>query len=183
LSLIFKLVISGGGIGVWFWGISVWFVVVKNKYLSPFLSPHSDCTLLATILSLGVTKLIQYNHWQSKVKIYPKNQTFLANVNFKVTTFLIPNSQSVLWPPSVRGLFYFNQQENSAMKSESAYSISWELVTSAIRRRKYLGDKALEEMTDDDFSSLKTEIESVMDHHIDDLLEMSFEAYELINGL
>ena len=68
------------------------------------------------------------------------------------------------------------------LKTESAYSISWELVASAIRRRKYLGDKALEEMTDDDFSSLKTEIESVMDHHIDDLLEMSFEAYELING-
>jgi hypothetical protein len=69
------------------------------------------------------------------------------------------------------------------MKAEAAYSISWELVASAIRRRKYLGDKALEEMTDDDFSSLKTEIESVMEHHIDDLLEMSFEAYELINGL
>jgi len=69
------------------------------------------------------------------------------------------------------------------LKTESAYSISWELVASAIRRRKYLGDKALEEMTDADFSSLKTEIESVMDHHIDDLLEMSFEAYELINDL
>jgi hypothetical protein len=68
------------------------------------------------------------------------------------------------------------------MKSDPAYSISWELVASAIRRRKYLGDKSLEEMTDDDFSSLKTEIESVMDHHIDDLLEMSFEAYELSNG-
>ena len=37
------------------------------------------------------------------------------------------------------------------MKAESAYSISWELVTSAIRRRKYLGDKALEEMTDDEY--------------------------------
>jgi hypothetical protein len=69
------------------------------------------------------------------------------------------------------------------MKSESAYSISWELVASAIRRRKYLGDKVLEEMTDDDFSILKNEIESVMDHHIDDLLEMSFEAFELINNL
>jgi len=69
------------------------------------------------------------------------------------------------------------------MKSASAYSISWELVASAIRRRKYLGDKALEEMTEDDFSSLKTEIESVMDHHIDDLLEMSFEAYEQIYDL
>jgi len=69
------------------------------------------------------------------------------------------------------------------LKSELAYSISWELVASAIRRRKYLGDKALEEMTDDDFSSLKSEIESVMEHHIDDLLEMSFEAYELINDL
>ena len=68
------------------------------------------------------------------------------------------------------------------LKTESAYSISWGLVASAIRRRKYLGDKALEEMTDEDFSSLKTEIESVMDHHIDDLLELSFEAYELING-
>ena len=66
------------------------------------------------------------------------------------------------------------------LKTEPAYEISWELVASAIRRRKYLGDKALEEMTDDDFSSLKTEIESVMDHHIDDLLEMSFEAYEQI---
>ena len=65
-------------------------------------------------------------------------------------------------------------------QSESAYEISWGLVASAIRRRKYLGDKALEEMTDEDFSSLKTEIESVMDHHIDDLLEMSFEAYEQI---
>ena len=55
------------------------------------------------------------------------------------------------------------------MKSESAYEISWELVASAIRRRKYLGDEALEEMTDDDFTALKSEIESVMDHHIDDL--------------
>ena len=69
------------------------------------------------------------------------------------------------------------------LKSEIAYSISWELVASAIRRRKYLGDKALEEMTDDDFTSLKTEIESVMEHHVDDLLEMSFEAYELSNDL
>ena len=67
--------------------------------------------------------------------------------------------------------------------SESAYSIPWELVTSAIRKRKYLGDKALEEMTDDDFSILKSEIESIMDHHVDDLLEMSFEAYELSNDL
>ena len=69
------------------------------------------------------------------------------------------------------------------MKSEAAYTISWELVASAIRRRKYLGDKALEEMTDDDFSILKCEIESIMAHHVDDLLEMSFEAYELSNGL
>ena len=69
------------------------------------------------------------------------------------------------------------------LKSESAYSISWELVASAIRRRKYLGDKALEEMTDDDFAKLRSEIESTMDHHIDDLLEMSFEAYELSNDL
>ena len=69
------------------------------------------------------------------------------------------------------------------IQSKAAYEISWELVASAIRRRKYLGDKSLEEMTDDDFSSLKTEIESIMDSHIDDLLEMSFEAYELINGL
>lgn len=68
------------------------------------------------------------------------------------------------------------------LKSGSAYSISWELFASAIRRRKYLGDKALEEMIDDDFSILKNEIESVMDHHIDDILEMSFEAYETING-
>ena len=68
------------------------------------------------------------------------------------------------------------------LKSESAYSISWELVASAIRRRKYLGDKALEEMTDDDFTALKSEIHCVMEHHIDGLLEMSFEAYELING-
>ena len=68
-------------------------------------------------------------------------------------------------------------------QSESAYSISWELVASAIRRRKFLGDKALGEMTDDDFSILKCEIESVMDHHVDDLLEMSFEAYELIDSL
>ena len=66
-------------------------------------------------------------------------------------------------------------------QSDPAYSISWELVASAIRRRKYLGDKALEEMTDDDFSILKCEIESVMDHHIDDLLEMIFETYELSN--
>ena len=36
-------------------------------------------------------------------------------------------------------------------QSESAYSISWELVASAIRRRKYLGTKALEEMTDDKY--------------------------------
>ena len=68
-------------------------------------------------------------------------------------------------------------------QSESAYEISWALVASAIRRRKYLGSKALEEMTDDDFSILKSEIESVMDHHIDDLLEMSFEAYEQIYDL
>ena len=69
------------------------------------------------------------------------------------------------------------------LKSESAYEISWEFVASAIRRRKYLGDKALEEMTDDDFAKLRSEIESVMDHHIDDLLEMSFEAYEQIYDL
>ena len=69
------------------------------------------------------------------------------------------------------------------LKSESAYTISWALVASAIRRRKYLGDKALEEMTDDDFAILKSEIESVMDHQIDDLLEMSFEAYELVRNL
>ena len=68
------------------------------------------------------------------------------------------------------------------LKSESAYEISWEFVASAIQRRKYLGDKSLEEMTDDDFSILKSEIESVMDHHVDDLLEMSFEAFELINN-
>ena len=67
------------------------------------------------------------------------------------------------------------------MRSEAAYTISWELVASAIRRRKYLGSKALEEMTDDDFSILKNEIESVMDHHVDDLLEMIFETYELSN--
>jgi hypothetical protein len=83
------------------------------------------------------------------------------------------------------GVFLFQQQENTTMnlKSDPAYEISWEFVTSAIRRRKYLGDKALEEMTDDDFSLLKSEIASVMDHHIDGLLEMSFESYELINGL
>jgi hypothetical protein len=67
------------------------------------------------------------------------------------------------------------------LKSESAYSISWELVASAIRRRKYLGDKALEEMTDDDFAKLRSEIHCVMDSHIDDLLEMIFETYELSN--
>ena len=33
------------------------------------------------------------------------------------------------------------------LKTEAAYSISWELVASAIRRRKYLGDKALEEIS------------------------------------
>ena len=69
------------------------------------------------------------------------------------------------------------------LKSESAYEISWEFVASAIQRRKYLGDKALEEMTDDDFAKLRSEIESIMAHHVDDLLEMSFEAYELSNDL
>ena len=68
-------------------------------------------------------------------------------------------------------------------QSESAYEISWQEVASAIRRRKYLGDKALEEMTGDDFSQLKNEIHCVMDCHIDELLEMSFEAYEIINNL
>jgi hypothetical protein len=68
-----------------------------------------------------------------------------------------------------------------SLKSKAAYEISWELVASAIRRRKYLGDKALEEMTEDDFKKLKSEIHCVMDSHIDDLLEMIFETYELSN--
>ena len=67
--------------------------------------------------------------------------------------------------------------------SGAAYEISWQIVASAIKRRKYIGKKAFEEMNKEDFEQLKSEIHCVMEHHLDDLLEMSFEAYEIVHNL
>ena len=63
-----------------------------------------------------------------------------------------------------------------------AYELSWDTVRSAIRRRKYLGDKTLEELSDHDYLQLRESLQSILDHHVDDLIEMSFEEYEITNS-
>ena len=68
-------------------------------------------------------------------------------------------------------------------QSEVAYVVSWETFISAIKRRKYLGEKTVDELTEEDIEILRTEIEAILDEFIEGLLEMSFEAYELVQNL
>jgi len=63
-----------------------------------------------------------------------------------------------------------------------AYELSWDTVRSAIRRRKYLGDKTLEELSDHEYLQLREAIMSNLDHLIDDILEQIFEDYEAVNS-
>jgi hypothetical protein len=49
--------------------------------------------------------------------------------------------------------------------------------------RKHLGKKTIDELSVEDFEQLRIEIAAVMDHHLDDLLEMSFESIDIVLNL
>ena len=66
---------------------------------------------------------------------------------------------------------------------EAAYIVSWQMVISAIKRRKYLGDKTADQLSDEDYQQIRELLHSILDHHVDDLIEMSFEEYEVIRNL
>ena len=67
--------------------------------------------------------------------------------------------------------------------SKAAYEISWHTVISAIKRRKHLGEKTVDDLSVEDFEQLRIEIAAVMDFHVDDLLEMSFESIDIVLNL
>ena len=66
---------------------------------------------------------------------------------------------------------------------EPAYVISWHTILSAIRRRKYLGKKTADELSDEDYREIKESLQAILDHHVGDLIEMSFEEYEVSRNL
>jgi len=69
------------------------------------------------------------------------------------------------------------------LKSESAYSISWDTILSVIKRRKYLGEKPAEELSVEDLQALRETLIDTLDQHIDDLIEMSIDEYEITLNL
>ena len=75
------------------------------------------------------------------------------------------------------------KNQGSINPSEIAFSITMQTVISAIERRKHLGKKTIDELSVEDFEQLRIEIAVVMDHHLDDLLEMSFESIDIVLNL
>ena len=63
--------------------------------------------------------------------------------------------------------------------SEAAYEVSWETILSVIKRRKYLGEKPAEELSVEDLQALREMLTNTLDQHIDDLIEMSIDEYEI----
>jgi hypothetical protein len=60
-----------------------------------------------------------------------------------------------------------------------AYAISWDTILSVIKRRKYLGEKPVEELSVEDLQALKPLLIETLDEHIDGLIEETIDIYEL----
>lgn len=75
------------------------------------------------------------------------------------------------------------KNQGSINPSEIVFSITMQTVISAIERRKHLVKKTIDELSVEDFEQLRIEIAAVMDHHLDDLLEMSFESIDIVLNL
>ena len=68
-------------------------------------------------------------------------------------------------------------------QSESAYSISWDTILSVIKRRKYLGEKPAEALSAEDLQALRETLIHTLDQHLDDIIEMSIDEYEITLNL
>lgn len=67
--------------------------------------------------------------------------------------------------------------------SEPAYEVSWDTILSVIKRRKYLGEKPVEELSIEDLRALKPLLNETLNERIDDLIEETIDVYELESGL
>jgi len=67
--------------------------------------------------------------------------------------------------------------------TDPAYAISWDTILSVIKRRKYLGEKPAEELSVADLQALRETLIDTLDQHIDDLIEMSIDEYEITRNL